>query len=677
MVFSYNWLKDYIKNLPKPTKLAELLNLYAFEVEEVKKAGSDWVLDVDVLPSRGPDCFSHIGIAREIAAIAGLNLQIPTAEVKEDKDIKTKDFVSVEVKNKQACLRYTARAVSNIKVGPSPKWLKDRLRVCGLRPVNNVVDIANYVMLETGQPLHAFDGEKIEGKKIVVRFAKKNEKIVTLDEEKYELDENILVIADAKRPVAVAGIKGGKLPEIDKKTKTIVLESANFAPWVVRKASQKLKLKTDASWRFEHGLDPNLTELAINRAAFLIQKLAKGKAAKGVIDFYPQKVLPRRIKLDLNYLEKLLGAKIPLWHVKDILKRLELKPKVFRSQSIIVEVPTFRRDLSIPEDLIEEIGRIYGYEKIKAVFPNVSLVPPKKNLNVFWEEVIKNILKGAGFSEVYNYSFINENESRLFDKKELVEVENPLSFEQKYLRPSLIPGLLKNIQKNQRHFNDIRIFELGKIFTLQKAQGKVEEKRMLTGVVTGNEFYQLKGVVDLLLHGLGISDIYYDSYKPTPEESKLAIWHTQKCAEIKVGLEEIGFLGEISQKTIDSFKIEKKLVVFDIDFEKLQKLSSEETIYQPISRYPAAVRDLAVLVPRGTKVVEVLNKINAVAGSLIRDIDLFDVYEGEELPRGKKNLAFHIVYQAKNKTLSSQEVDQIQQKIVKTLEKNLEWQVRD
>jgi len=677
MVFSYNWLKDYVKNLPKPAKLAGLLNLYAFEVEEVKNppagGSKDWILDIDVLPNRAPDCFSHIGIAREIAAITGLTLQIPTAEIKENKDIKTKDFVSVEVKNKQACPRYTARVINNVKVGPSPKWLKDRLKVCGLRPINNVVDIANYVMLETGQPLHVFDGEKLEGKKIIVRFAQKNEKIVTLDEEKYDLDENILVIADAKRPIAIAGIKGGKLPEIDNKTKTIILESANFDSRIIRKGSQRLKLKTDASWRFEHGIDPNLTESAINRAAFLIQKLAKGKVAKGLVDVYPQKVLSRRIKLDLNYLERLLGTKIPAWRIKDILKRLGLKLKVSQSQSMTVEIPTFRLDLSIPEDLIEEIGRIAGLWKIKAVFPSVSLIPPKKNFNIFWEEVTRNILKGAGFTEVYNYSFINENDRRVFGGKELIEVENPLSVEQKYLRPSLIPNLLKNIQKNQRYFNDIKIFELGKIFRKLK---KVEEKRELTGVIVGDEFYQLKGVVDLLLHGLGISDIYYDEYQATPEESKLAIWHPQKCAEIKVGQEEIGFLGEIAQKIIDGFKIEKKVVVFDIDFEKLQRLSSEETIYQPISRYPAAVRDLAVLVPLGTKVETVLNKIEAMGGKLIQDIDLFDIYEGEELPQGKKNLAFHIIYQAKDKTLSSREVDEMQKKIIKTLEKNPEWQVR-
>lgn len=680
MIFSYNWLKDYIKGkIPKPEKLAELLTMKAFEVKEVKRVGGDFVLDIDVLPNRVPDCFSHLGIARECSALTKGNgrvaskFQIPNSKLKEDKDIKTKDLIAVEVKNKQACPRYTAKAITNVKVGPSPKWLKDRLKVCGLRPINNIVDIANYVMLETGQPLHAFDGEKLEDKKILVRFAKKNEKIVTLDEEKYDLTEDILVIADVRSPVAIAGIKGGKLPEIDRKTKTVVLESANFNPRTIRRGSQKLSLKTDASLRFEHGIDPNLTETAILRAAFLIQKLAKGKVAKGVVDVYPKKVLPKRVKLDLDYLERLLGIKIPAREIKDTLNRLQFKCNEARPRFMMVEVPTFRLDVSIAEDLIEEIGRVYGYEKIKAALPVVSLIPPKKNFNIFWEGLTRNILKEAGFIEVYNYSFINEEDGKIFGKKNLIEVENPISAEQKYLRPSLIPNLLKNIQRNQRYSKAIRIFELGKIFKKIKA---VEEKRELSGAISGSEFYQLKGVVDLLLRKLGISNFWYDEYQPSPEESKLSIWHPQKCAEIKVGGEEIGFLGETSPRILDEYEIGDRIVIFDIDFEKLQKLCSEETIYQPISRYPAAVRDLAVLVPRGTKVVAVLNKINAIGGKLIRDIDLFDVYEGEELPQGKKNLAFHIIYQAEDRTLSSKEIDELQQKIIKTLEKNPEWQVR-
>jgi len=701
MVFSYNWLQSFFKKkLPRPEKLAELLTIHSFEVKEVKKAGSDFVLDIDVLPNRGPDCFSHLGIAREISAILNCKLQVENWKLNEDETLKAKNFISVKVKNKVACPRYTARVITDVKVDFSPKWMRERLEVCGLRPINNIVDIANYVMLETGQPLHAFDFEKISGvqnqkskiknqKYIIVRRAKEGEKITTLDEEKYDLDENILVIADAQKPVAIAGIKGGKGSEIDEGTKIIVLESANFNPRVIRRSSKRIDLKTDASLRFEHGLDPNLTEFAINRAAVLIQEIAHPpggypKIAQGLIDVYPKKVLPKKIRLDLDYVERLLGIKISAKEIKNILKRLNFKCNEVRPYYIEAEVPTFRLDVSLPEDLIEEIGRIYGYQKIEAVFPQAALVPSKRNLEIFWEEMTKDILKEVGFSEVYNYSFISKRDAEIFGylnfypggekvKRHLIEVENPTSLDFQYLRPSLIPNLLKNVQKNQKYFSDIRIFELGKTF---KKMSNALEKRMLTGISTGDAFYQVKGVIDLLLNKLGISNLWYDEYQPTPEESKITIWHPKKCAEIKVNHTEIGFLGEIKPKILEDLKIEGKVVIFDIDFEKLSKLASEEHEYLPISRFPAAVRDLAVLVPRQVRVEEVLNKIEVVGGTLIRDIDLFDIYEGEEIPRGKKNLAFHLIYQAEDRTLSSEEIDKIQNEIIKTLEKNPDWQVR-
>jgi len=691
MVFSYNWLQSFFKKkLPKPEKLAELLTLHSAEVEEVKKEGRNFTLDIDIRPNRAGDCFSHFGIAREIAAITNSRLQIPTSKVKKDRKLKARDFVSVEVKHKWACPRYTAKVITNVKVGVSPKWLQERLKVCGLRTINNIVDIANYVMLETGQPLHAFDGEKLEGKKIIVRFAKTGEKITTLDGEKYDLDDDILVIADSQKPVAIAGIKGGKLPKIDKKTKAVILESANFDSQIIRRGSRKLNLKTDASLRFEHGIDPNLTEFGISRAAFLIQKIAKGKAAKGSIDIYPKKVLPKKIKLDLKYLKSLLGVEISKIKTIEILKKLEFKIQPVSNNNLIVEVPTFRPDVSLPEDLIEEVGRIYGYDKIPAIFPISTLVPPKRNLDIFWEETAKKILKEAGFTETYNYSFVSEKDKNIFGNGNLIELENPLSEDFKYLRPSLIPNLLKNVQKNQKKFARIKIFELGKIFRKNNGKGDedksssspfaaarvLEEKRMLTATILGEEFYQLKGVVDLLFNKMGISDVWYDDYKPTPEQSKFSLWQPKKCAEIKIGQEEVGFLGEISDKISETLKLSQKIVLFDLDFEKLAKLASEEHEFRPIPKYPSAVRDLAILVPLLTRVEEVLNIIEITGGALIRDIDLFDIYEGEELPEGKKNLAFHLIYQSKTRTLSSKEIDEMHNKIIKTLESETEWQVR-
>jgi len=629
---------------------------YFAEVEEIKKRGRDYTLDIDIKPNRGGDCFSHLGVAREIAAILNLKLKIPEAKVSPDKKLKSEDLVSIEVKDEKACPRYTVGAVAGFKVGASPRWLADRLRACGLKPINNIVDIANYVMLETGQPLHAFDADKLEGKKLIVRFAREREGIVALDEGKYDLSRDILVIADAKNPTAVAGIKGGRLSGIDKKTKTIVLESANFDSRIIRKGSQKLKLRTDASWRFEHGLDPNLTELAVRRAGFLIQKMAGGKMAQSLLDFYPKKVFPKRISLDLNYAETLLGIKIPKTTATNILKRLGFR--ILKGSK--VEVPTIRRDISLPEDLIEEVGRIYGYEKIPALFPQASLIPPERNQELFWENKIRDVLKEAGFTEIYNYSFLPAG-------RNLVELKNPLSREQKYLRNSLIPSLLKNIQNNKNYLKpgeEIRIFEVGKIF-----QRPRQEEKMLTGAISGDDkFYEAKGVVDLLLQKLGIANVWYDDYQASPKDSSSDWWQPGRCAEIKIGQREIGFLGEI--------KKEPKAAIFDFNFSLLQKLFSEEHEYRFLSRYPEAVRDLAVLVPLLTKVEAVLNIIAGAGGVLVRDVDLFDIYEGEELPGGKKNLAFHIIYQSDKKTLTSQEVETIHQKIIKALEKKPKWQVR-
>ena len=679
MIFSYNWLQSFFKEkLPKPEKLAEILTMASFEVSEVEKRGNDFILVIDILSNRAPDCFSHLGIARECSALLNYKIQIPDAKLKEDKTKKARDLIKIEVKDKKACPRYSARVITDVKVKSSPKWIQDRLKVCGLRPINNIVDIANYVMLETGQPLHAFDGEKLAGKKIIVRFAEEGEKITTLDEEKYDLDKNILVIADAKSPLAIAGIKGGKIPEIDEKTKIIVLESANFNSRVIRRESKRIDLKTDASWRFEHGIDPNLTEFAIARASHLIQEVAGGKVAQGLIDFYPKKVLPKKIKLDLDYIKSLLGIEISKKEIIKILKNLEFTVKELPKNALDVLISTRRIDVLIPEDLIEEIGRIHGYQKIPAIFPVSLLIPPKRNLDIFWEDMTKDFLKEAGFTEVYNYSFISEKDAEIFKykKKELVELENALSSEFQYLRPSLIPDLLKNIERNIRDFSEIKIFELGRTFTPWQAQDKIREKRMLTGVMTGDTFYHAKGTIDLLLNKLGISDVWYDEYKATPEESKLSLWQAKKCAEIKINHQEIGFLGEISPKILDDLKIKGKIYVFDIDFEKLSKSASEEHEYRPISRFPAAVRDIAVLVPRLVRVEEVLNKIEEAGGNLIRDIDLFDIYEGEELPEDKKNLAFHIIYQSENRTLSSEEIDEIQNKIISALEEDPEWQVR-
>ncbi len=682
MIFSYNWLQSLIdRKLPKPKELAQLLTMHSFEIDEVKKVGSDYAIDIDILTNRGHDCFSHIGIVRECAAVLGFKYKEPAVKLKENLKIKTKDLVSLEVKNKNDCSRYTARIIAGVKIGSSPKWMQERLKACGLRPINNIVDIANYVMLETGQPLHAFDLDKVTKQKIVVRRAKLGEKIITLDNENYGLDENVLLIADFKGPIGIAGIKGGRSSGIDEKTTRVIVESANFSPKVIRTGSKRLKLKTDASWRFEHGIDLNLTEAAINMAMALIQKIAGGQITKGLIDFYPNKKRPSVLKLNLKDVEGFLGVKIPEQKIKKILNNLGFDVFGKSGQTIKVRVPTRRLDVLIPEDLIEEVGRIFGLEKIPSVFPQVRLSSTIRNLNLFWESSIRNILKEMGFFEAFTRSFVSQQDVDIFgyNLTQLVELKNPPVIDYQYLRPSLIINLLKILKENQKFSQGIKFFELGNVFKAKKSKIKTEnyeEKKMLMAISENSDFYQIKGMVDLLLNKMGISNVWYDDYRSSPEDSQKSFWNPMVSAEIKVDNQEIGFLGEISDKLLKKLKINNSLVVFELDFKKLKEIASQESAYSPVSVYPAAIRDLAVLVPSETKIIDVLNIINNQGGRLVVDVDVFDVYEGEEIPGGKKNFAFHLIYQAEDRTLKSEEIDKIQEKIIKALEKNPEWQVR-
>ena len=689
MKFSYNWLQSFFKKrLPLPEKLAEILTMHSFEVKKVVKLNDDFVLDIGILPNRMPDCASHIGVAREIAVILGSKLRIPGLKFKEDKKRKISDILKIEVKDENLCSRYYAKVITDIKVKSSPKWIQRRLVACGIEPINNIVDATNYVMLETGQPLHAFDFNKISGSKIIVRKARKREKIPTLDNKIYHLEKDDLIIADSREPIAIAGVKGGKKAEIIASTKGVVLEAANFNRLNVYRTSKRLKLQTDASLRFSSGLDPNLAEEGINRVCFLIQKVAEGRILKDKIDFYPRKVLPKKIRLNLNYTQSLLGVKISKREIIRISKNLGFKVTYqltnLPSYQLVIEVPTFRQDIFIPEDLIEEIGRVYGYQKIQAKIPVLPVLVSKKDEGILWEGKIKETFKGLGFIEVFNYSFISERDRQLFKKVnktlQLIEIKNPTSSNTRYLRPSLIPNLLKIIDYNQARFKKINIFETGKVFYWQGLKGKeqkIQEKRMLSGLVSGKDkFFELKGKIEAFFENLGLADIYFDSYQATPEKTPSILWQKDNAAEIKVNDQEIGFLGQISDEIFDFYQIRVPVFAFEIDFNKLLEFVVEEHEYEILSPYPEMIRDIAVLVPAETLVGEVIQKIHFGGGRLVRDVEIFDIFEGDPLPKGKKNLAFHIIYQAKDRTLTSKEVDKTQRKIISLLEENPSWEVR-
>ena len=726
MKFSANWLNEYLKKPLSSEKMAELLTMHAFEVESVEKFGNDFVLDIKVLPNRTHDCLSHIGIAKELAAISGVKFVPPSlaglgprsarsskTKFVEDKKMKAKDFISVEVSAKDLCPRYSMRVATDVKMGESPKWMQERLSACGLRPISSIVDITNYVMLETGQPLHAFDLDKIKSvisnfpacaeasagrqfpiskqtpnskfqtKKIIVRRANEGEEITTIEGKKYELNQNNLVIADTQKAIGIAGIKGGQGPEIDQNTKIVAIESANFEPTTIRRTSKFFNLRTDASVRFENGLDANLTEIALARSVSLIAEIAGGKVAQGLIDFYPNKVKPRKIFMNVEWAQGLIGLSIEPQDMVSILKKLEIPSKIIRHNGrIFIEAiaPIGRLDLKAQEDLAEEIVRILGYDKIPAQIPSGIMIPAVKEESLIYEDKIKDILVGAGWSEAQNYSFISDEDVKNFDIVKKAEIRNPFSNDQKYLRPTLIVNLLKNVKENLKYYDSVRLFEAGRIFSM--VGGKPVELNPRVAAVAVNKnaknpaegLFELKGLIHLIFEKLGIGDVWFDdAISGDSPVYWFAFTHPSRRAHIKSGDRQVGWIGEIKIGTLDALEIKEKISVFELDLPELIDFASEERMYRPPSKYPAMMRDLAVVVSETTKIEEILNVIEIAGGQLLAGTDLFDMYEG--LSGDKKSLAFHLTFQSDEKNLTDGEVNELMEKIIKAVEER-GWEIR-
>ncbi len=715
MKYSYNLLQEYFKQkLPKADKLAEILTLHSFEVESVSKLGKDYVFNIDVLPNRMPDCGGHFGVAREISAITNLKLKIkPATGTPRFKVKKLNKYLEVKVQEHDLCLRYTAAVMRNIKVGQTPKKLKEYLKILGINSINNVVDAANFIMLLTGQPLHVFDFDKIEdavklkskvsglSKQIIARLAKKGESITTLDNKKYDLDESMLVIADQKEPLALAGIKGGKKAEVDFNTKNIILEAANFNLTSIRKTSQKLNLRTDASIRFSYNLDPNLCEAASLDLVNLIKSFCGGDVSQ-FIDIYPKKIVPVSIKFDFGKARKILGVNIKDKDIKNIFQKLGFQIKSSGKVNIVY-LPTVRRDINIEEDLIEEIGRVYGYEKIKPASLYSELIPVAQDKKNYVERLAKNFFVGQGFSEVYNYSFIGDNDLKVLEKAEaaeLKELQNPLSSDMKFLRPALIFNILKNLSLNLKNYGIIKIFELGKVFPVLKASSKINpilfENNDLSATIAGSEnsgelFFKLKGVISSLFEIAGVSGVKFDNsvsdldsnFNAARESLFLRFCHPYRFAKIKIKGSSIGVIGEVRNDILTNYDIKKGTVVFfEIDFNSFLNFAREEKEFKPFSKFPAVSRDLSLFVAYETRIEEIENIIENEGGKFLVNCEIFDIYEpgslagGDEKLENRKSLAFRLTFQSEDKTLLDEEVDRIMEKIIKALEENLEWEVR-
>ena len=637
----------------------------------VKWAGlDDTIIEVKILPDRGSDALAYQGMAREIAALDGY---APSFGDKTQKPVKVPTpnrAPKVIIGDKVGCPRYAGLFLRGVTVGPSPLWLQVRLIVSGLRPINNIVDVTNYFMLLTGQPMHAFDADKIAGA-ITVRRAKKNEKLVILNGETKKLSPDDLVIADTKQALALAGVMGGLPSAVTAETKNIFLEVANFEGSSVRRTKNRHNLPTDASYRFERNLDPNLVGEALREVAAILPGLSGGKIV-GVRDVYPKEVVPTKITLSLTRVNNVLGVKFPVFQVVQHLALLGLKvKKIANADVLMVTVPTRRPDLRDEWDLIEEIGRMHGYDGIKATAPRLPLSASPKNTAKRLERTTKEYLASAGFDELMTYSFYGEKDitAARLPLSSHAELENPLNPEQKYLRLSLVPLHLRKATENRRHFESFDCFEWGKVFAKEaKTKRPVEISALsLLSVSTkrhekGSGFYALKGKVEALFTALHIdtTELVLESAQDHPEVPVLAMLHPTRSACYVVRGTVIGMIGEVHPAVEKSFGLDGRVAVAGFVTGALESLQKTETVFAPLQKFPYALRDISLTFPRSMTVSEVERLLFQAGAPLLQKADLFDIYEqGDD-----KSFAFHLSFGAPDRTLSSTEMDQAFDRIV-------------
>lgn len=643
---------------------------------------NDVIFELEITPNR-PDCLSHIGIAREIAAYYGRKVKYPIIELNESIEA-VNTLIKVNVEDKNRCKRYCGRIIKNVKVAESPDWLKDRIRSMGLKPINNVVDITNFVMFEYNQPMHAFDYDKLNTKVISIREAKENEKILTLDGVERELKNKELVIADEDRAIAIAGVIGGKETEIDSETKNIFLEVAYFTPENIRRTSRDLGIFTDSSYRNERGLDIENIDVASDRAAALISEIAKGEVLSEPIDNYIEKPDKIEISLNLEKLNNFIGKKLDYDEVGKILTNLDITIKPLGEANMLLTPPSYRGDLTRPADIYEEVIRMYGFENIEDKIPQESIASGKENINFTISNLIRDILKEAGLNEVVNYSFIPKTAIELYNfKEDIIEIKNPLNEDMAIMRPSLIYSLLNNIKDNlNRNQSDLKLFEVAKTFTDFSSENLANEELKIAIALSGKEeknlwnqskeaynFYHLKGYVENLLEKLNIN-------KYSLERAKDKNFHPGVSAEIKIGNEILGVFGEIHPSLIEKIGVKREKIYYaEFNLTKMLKYIKIKVNYESISKYPEVLRDLAIILDKNILVGEMIKEIRKKI-SLIEKIDIFDVYQGEKIEKDKKSVAMSIVLRDKNKTLSDEEIDKTMKDILKLIKDKFNGEIR-
>lgn len=636
---------------------------------------NDHVLALELTANRS-DCLGMINVAREVAAILGISFNEPEPVLKEEGP-SIEDLISIKIKDPDLCPRYAARVAVDIKIGPSPEWMQRRLKAAGIRPINNIVDITNYVMLEYNQPLHAFDLDRIAERQVIIRRAQDNEKITTLDEVERRFNQNDLLIADPRGGLCVAGVMGGQSSEVTDQTVNLLLEAACFDPGSIRRTAKNLGMRTEASYRFERGIDPNNIVNALNRAAQLIEMFGCGKIAQGYRDEYPNRIDPVTIKTTSNRINSWLGADLTLEQISGYLTRVCFEVKQNGDQ-IEVTVPTYRRDVTLMADLAEEVARLHGYDKIAVTIPKSDKLGERTPFQKF-QLGCRRVLQGAGISEIMTYSFYSKNvpdQLGLAPKdplRKMVELMMPLSEEQAVMRTNLAHGLLSTIAFNtNRRQTDLAFFEIGRIY-LPTEKGLPDEPLYLGIGLTGRknetnwnltkeeyDFYDLKGILEMIWERFGL---------PQPEytRSNRPYLHPGQGADILVEGKIIGYLGQVHPEALKGYELSQKAFLMELNLTVISELIHTDIIFEPLPKFPAVQRDLALVLPNKVEARQIVAMIKEVTGDLAERVELFDVYQGEQLGPDQRSLAFSITYRSKEKTLNDSEVNEIQAKLLQKL----------
>ncbi len=642
---------------------------------------SDTVIEIDLTPNR-PDCLSMIGTAREVAAIVKKDLSCPDTTLPiSGKDIHERTSVTVEAPD--LCPRYAARIIEDITVAPSPFWLQERLRSVGLRPINNIVDITNFVLMEYGQPLHAFDLDRLEEHRIVVRAAAEGEVFTTLDEKERTLLKDMLMICDGKKPVAIAGVMGGLNSEIETDTRNVLLESAYFNPVSIRKTSKKLGLNTDASHRFERGVDPQGTLVALDRAAQLIAEIGGGHVVDGLIDECRNLPQPQTITLSAKETNRVLGTDFNRTEIRDFLVSVGFDCKEDTADTLLVTSPSFRVDIKRPEDLMEEVARLSGYDHIPTTYPLIPAEARTPQTVIDHRRNTKIIMNGFGFDEAINYSFMDKMDcDRLLltpddYRRSLVEILNPLTEDQTVMRSTLLPGLLKSAHRNvSQQSKTTRLFEIGKVFIGKGKTHLPDEVEILAGLWTGSrtsaswnvpesacDFYDLKGIVEGLFKVLKIKNI---SFTRMPAD---ACCYVKKgfAAQIITGDKPLGLVGELHPRVLKNYDLKQTVFYFELDMNQLYGMILESLQAKQIPKYPATSRDVTVIIDRNIEANSLLAFIRNLDEGLVEQLSIFDVFAEKPIPEGKKSVSFRIVYRSHKETLEDETVNDIHKRLSKRL----------